>query len=159
MLKGHNQVKPVVLTHLLHHKQELSHGVVLTAHLVSQVGLEPAIHLVAQVSTAEADVEAVTAAVIILETDPDLALHRPVASTLKVRVLVQKDQLVLIEDQEVMADMADTSTVKVRLERVTEDLEDLADVEEEDTEVDGDITDAEDLLPHLVDQERGVVSI
>lgn len=129
----------------------------LTAPLDFQV--VSAIHSAAPVSVAEADVEDVTADVIILARDPDLALHRPAASTLKVRV--RMGQQGLLEDREATADMEDTSMEKVRLAKgmkaIPEDLEGLADAEEEDTEEDGDTTDVEDLL-HSVAQEEWVGS-
>lgn len=126
--------------------------------LAFQVGLVIT-HLVAQVSTAGEDVGDVTAAVIILVTDPDLALYRPVARNRKVRG--QMGQQEGAEDPEVMADVEGTSTQKARRDmdmKVLEEVEALEGEEEEDTEVDGDIMDAEDLL-HSVAQQEWVDSI
>jgi hypothetical protein len=110
----------------------------------------------AQASMAEADVEDVTAAAMALLTDPDLALHRPVASKLEVRA--QRVQQV-IEDHAARVDMEDTSILKVRPGKHmdTRVAEALAAAEEVDTEVDGDSMDAEDLL--LLGQEVWVGSI
>jgi len=146
---GRSQARPVALIHLHLHHLERSHGEVLTAPLVSQVG--SVIHLVAQASMAVVDVEDVTADVRILTRGPDLALHRPVASTRKVRV--QRGHQEGIEDQGATADMEDTSMQKVRLEKDTGVLEDLADVDEEDTEEDGDTMGVGDLLLSVAQEE------
>lgn len=156
--KDHNQATQAALIHHHLHHQEHFHGEVLTALLGFQVGLVIT-HLVAQASMAEADVEDVTAAVIIQATDLDLALHRPVARNMKVRGQKgHQGHQVVVVDHAAMADEEDMSILKVRRDTGMKDLEvveALEHEEEEDTEVDGDITVAGDLL-HLVVQEEWV---
>lgn len=108
-----------------------------------------------------AEVEDVTAVVITQATDLDLALHRPVARNMKVRGQKgHQGHQVVVVDHAATADEEGMNIPKVR--RVTgmkdlEVVEALEDEEEEDTEVDGDITVAGDLL-HLVVQEELVGS-
>lgn len=151
--KDQGQVTQAALIHHHLHHQEHFHGEVLTVPLAFQVG-SVIMHLVAQASMAEVGVEDVTAAVIIQATDPDLVLHRPVARTMRVRCKTGQQEVVV--DHMAMVDEEDMSILKVRRDTGMKDLEvaeALEDEEEEDTQVDGETTVAEDLLPLVVQVE------